>query len=41
MNFGAEHDVPIGPVNTPETIAGDPQFADRLPWQPASDLRAD
>jgi crotonobetainyl-CoA:carnitine CoA-transferase CaiB-like acyl-CoA transferase len=41
VRFGAAHDVPLSPVNTPGTIAGDPQFADRLPWQPASDLSAD
>jgi crotonobetainyl-CoA:carnitine CoA-transferase CaiB-like acyl-CoA transferase len=32
VQFGIDADVPIGPVNTPETIAADPQFADRLPW---------
>jgi crotonobetainyl-CoA:carnitine CoA-transferase CaiB-like acyl-CoA transferase len=32
VQFGIDTDVPIGPVNTPETIAADPQFADRLPW---------
>jgi crotonobetainyl-CoA:carnitine CoA-transferase CaiB-like acyl-CoA transferase len=32
VQFGIDSDVPIGPVNTPETIAADPQFADRLPW---------
>jgi len=41
VEFGLEHDVPIGPVNTPESIAEDPQFADRLPWQPASRLSAE
>jgi crotonobetainyl-CoA:carnitine CoA-transferase CaiB-like acyl-CoA transferase len=39
--IGLEQDIPIGPVNTPVTIAGDPQFADRLPWQPAERLVAD
>jgi crotonobetainyl-CoA:carnitine CoA-transferase CaiB-like acyl-CoA transferase len=34
IRFGIEVDVPIGPVNTPQTLAGDPQFADRLPWLP-------
>jgi len=30
--LGIDHDVPIVPVNTPRTIAEDPQFQDRLPW---------
>jgi crotonobetainyl-CoA:carnitine CoA-transferase CaiB-like acyl-CoA transferase len=30
--FGDEHDTPIAPVNTPQTLADDPQFQDRLPW---------
>ncbi|HEV3358630.1 MAG TPA: CoA transferase [Pseudonocardiaceae bacterium] len=41
VHFGLAHDVPIGPVNTPESIARDPQFLDRMPWQPAVDLLAD
>jgi crotonobetainyl-CoA:carnitine CoA-transferase CaiB-like acyl-CoA transferase len=41
IRFGLEHNVPIGPVNTPATIAADPQFAARMPWQPAARLRAD
>lgn len=41
VEFGLAHDVPIGPVNTPESIAADPQFADRMPWQPAERLGAD
>jgi crotonobetainyl-CoA:carnitine CoA-transferase CaiB-like acyl-CoA transferase len=32
VRFGLDHDVPIGPVNSPATIAADPQFADRMPW---------
>ena len=32
---------PIAPVNTPKTIADDPQFQDRLPWLPADRLGAD
>ncbi|HEX3899068.1 MAG TPA: hypothetical protein VHW74_07835, partial [Mycobacteriales bacterium] len=32
---------PIAPVNTPHTLADDPQFADRLGWIPASQLGAD
>jgi crotonobetainyl-CoA:carnitine CoA-transferase CaiB-like acyl-CoA transferase len=27
----------IAPVNTPQTIADDPQFQDRMPWLPAAD----
>jgi crotonobetainyl-CoA:carnitine CoA-transferase CaiB-like acyl-CoA transferase len=34
VRFGIDVDVPIGPVNTPQTIVDDPQFADRLPWIP-------
>src|SRR5262249_15632572 len=30
--FGNEHNTPIAPVNTPQTIAYDPQFQHRLPW---------
>jgi crotonobetainyl-CoA:carnitine CoA-transferase CaiB-like acyl-CoA transferase len=41
VRIGLEHDVPIGPVNTPASIGGDEQFTDRLPWQPASRLTAD
>ncbi len=41
VHFGLTNDVPIGPVNTPESIARDPQFLDRMPWQPAVDLVAD
>jgi crotonobetainyl-CoA:carnitine CoA-transferase CaiB-like acyl-CoA transferase len=32
--FGIEKNVPIAPVNTPQTIAHDPQFQDRFPWYP-------
>ena len=32
---------PIAPVNTPKTIADDPQFQDRFPWLPASEHGAD
>jgi crotonobetainyl-CoA:carnitine CoA-transferase CaiB-like acyl-CoA transferase len=41
IELGLRHDVPIGPVNTPATLADDPQFADRMPWQPADRLAAD
>jgi crotonobetainyl-CoA:carnitine CoA-transferase CaiB-like acyl-CoA transferase len=39
--FGNEHNTPIAPVNTTQTIADDPQFRFRLPWVPASQLEAD
>ena len=39
--FGDEHNTPIAPVNTPETIAEDPQFQDRLPWIPQEIVGAD
>jgi crotonobetainyl-CoA:carnitine CoA-transferase CaiB-like acyl-CoA transferase len=39
--FGDEHNTPIAPVNTPKTIADDPQFQHRLPWYPAAEHGAD
>ncbi len=39
--FGDEHNTPIAPVNTPQTIAGDPQFKDRFGWMPHEDHGAD
>ena len=39
--FGGEHNTPIAPVNTPKTIAADPQFRHRLPWIPKERLEAD
>ncbi len=41
MAFGGKVNTPIAPVNTPKTLADDPQFADRLGWIPASRLGAD
>ena len=41
MEFGGRVNTPIAPVNTPKTLADDPQFADRLGWIPASRLGAD
>lgn len=41
VELGLQYDVPIGPVNTAESIAEDPQFADRMPWQPAERLGAE
>jgi len=32
LRLGDEKNFPIAPVNTPKTIADDPQFRDRLPW---------
>ncbi len=39
--FGNEHDTPIAPVNTPKTIADDPQFQHRFPWYPKERHGAD
>jgi crotonobetainyl-CoA:carnitine CoA-transferase CaiB-like acyl-CoA transferase len=39
--FSNEHNTPIAPVNTPKTIAQDPQFQHRLPWYPAAQHGAD
>src|SRR3954451_17010749 len=36
--FGGDANTPIAPVNTPKTLADDPQFQDRLPWLPPSVL---
>jgi crotonobetainyl-CoA:carnitine CoA-transferase CaiB-like acyl-CoA transferase len=36
IRFSDEHNTPIAPVNTPKTIADDPQFQHRLPFYPAS-----
>jgi crotonobetainyl-CoA:carnitine CoA-transferase CaiB-like acyl-CoA transferase len=41
IEFGNVHNTPIAPVNTPKTIADDPQFQHRLPWYPASEHGAD
>jgi crotonobetainyl-CoA:carnitine CoA-transferase CaiB-like acyl-CoA transferase len=41
ITFGGEHNVPIAPVNTPKTIAEDPQFRDRFPLYPVSQLDAE
>ena len=32
IEFGNEANTPIAPVNTPQTIAEDPQFRHRFPW---------
>jgi crotonobetainyl-CoA:carnitine CoA-transferase CaiB-like acyl-CoA transferase len=36
--FGDEHNTPIAPVNTPRTLADDPQFQDRLPFLSRDEL---
>ncbi len=41
ISFGIEFNVPLAPVNTPKTLADDPQFRNRLEWLPASQLGAD
>jgi crotonobetainyl-CoA:carnitine CoA-transferase CaiB-like acyl-CoA transferase len=35
--FAEANNTTIAPVNTPRTIAQDPQFQDRMPWLPASE----
>ncbi len=39
--FGDEKNTPIAPVNTPQTIAEDPQFQDRFHWMPADEVGSD
>jgi crotonobetainyl-CoA:carnitine CoA-transferase CaiB-like acyl-CoA transferase len=39
--LGSEADTPIAPVNTPKTLADDPQFQDRLPWIPKEQVGND
>jgi crotonobetainyl-CoA:carnitine CoA-transferase CaiB-like acyl-CoA transferase len=39
--FAGEHNTTIAPVNTPKTIADDPQFQDRFRWVPADRLGAE
>ncbi len=39
--FGDEHNTPIAPVNTPQTLAQDPQFRHRLPFHPLEALGAE
>jgi len=41
IRLGDEKNFPIAPVNTPRTIARDPQFIDRFPLYPASRHGAD
>jgi crotonobetainyl-CoA:carnitine CoA-transferase CaiB-like acyl-CoA transferase len=39
--FGDAHNTPIAPVNTPQTLADDPQFQHRLPFHPQETLGAE
>lgn len=39
--FGNEHNTPIAPVNTPKSLAADPQFQQRVGWLPREALGAD
>jgi crotonobetainyl-CoA:carnitine CoA-transferase CaiB-like acyl-CoA transferase len=39
--FGGEHNTPIAPVNTPQTVADDPQFRERLGFLPSKALGAE
>ncbi len=41
IEFGVTANVPLGPVNSPRTIAEDPQFKDRFHWIPEARLGAD
>jgi crotonobetainyl-CoA:carnitine CoA-transferase CaiB-like acyl-CoA transferase len=41
LALGNEKNFPVAPVNSPKSIADDPQFKDRLPWYPAKDHGAD
>jgi len=36
IEAGNVHNYPIAPVNSPKTVADDPQFQDRFPWYPVS-----
>ena len=39
--FGEEHNTPIAPVNTPQTLADDPQFQARMGWLSRDRLAAE
>ena len=41
IQFGDEQNTPIAPVNTPQTIAEDPQFQDRFHWMPVDEVGAE
>ena len=41
IDFGVEKNFPVAPVNSPKTIAQDPQFRDRFAWYPVEQLGAE
>jgi crotonobetainyl-CoA:carnitine CoA-transferase CaiB-like acyl-CoA transferase len=41
MDWAIENDALLAPVNTPKTLADDPQFQDRFPWLPHETHGAD
>jgi crotonobetainyl-CoA:carnitine CoA-transferase CaiB-like acyl-CoA transferase len=41
IEFGRQLNVPIAPVNTPGTVADDPQFVERFQWLPKEEYDAD
>jgi crotonobetainyl-CoA:carnitine CoA-transferase CaiB-like acyl-CoA transferase len=41
IELGSSANTPIAPVNTPKTLADDPQFQDRLPWIPKEQVGND
>jgi crotonobetainyl-CoA:carnitine CoA-transferase CaiB-like acyl-CoA transferase len=41
LEFGGQVNTPIAPVNTPKSIADDPQFQARMPWLLKESLGAD
>jgi crotonobetainyl-CoA:carnitine CoA-transferase CaiB-like acyl-CoA transferase len=41
VRFGNDANTPIAPVNTPKTLADDPQFQDRMPWIPRDRVGTD
>jgi crotonobetainyl-CoA:carnitine CoA-transferase CaiB-like acyl-CoA transferase len=41
IDFGVEKNFPVAPVNSPKSIAQDPQFQDRFEWYPVEQLGAE
>jgi len=41
IDYGVEKNFPVAPVNSPKTIAEDPQFQDRFAWYPVEQLGAE
>ena len=41
IEFGTEKNFPVAPVNSPQTIADDPQFHDRFSWYSVEQLGAE